>query len=48
MENNLTMKANIAQGLKFVNYSDIGTETCKNEDTLFVIETAYEQKKKKR
>ena len=47
MENNLTMKANIAQGLKFVNYSDIGTETCKNEDTLFVIETAYEQKKKK-
>jgi len=47
MENNLTMKANIAQGLKLVNYSDIGKETCKKEKKLFVIEKSYEKKKKK-
>lgn len=47
VENNITMNASISQFLKLINYSDINNENiCKPEDTLFLIETAYEQKKK--
>ena len=47
VENSITMNASISQFLKLINYSDIKNENiCKPEDTLFLIETAYEQKKK--
>ena len=46
VENNLVLSAAVSQSFKLINYSEIEADEEKKNDSLFMIETAYEQKKK--